>query len=266
MSSQKFEAQPYYEIADTAVVDTRLSEVEHGCRESLQRFGTAAVNRHTQIEYVGSDGDDYSGFIAMHEIETPEGDRLAIIRSLQFAHDTRIPSGRDSWSAEFDDPEVAKDFWAGWRPQFDGMAFIISAQNYLAHHPDIPRRTVRAQELGMLLPWYDQKGGSTVILDKFSTSGRDLVRILDKYEPSDQLNVGGVYKVSRQRWVNGPPYDAKTCMAAFVVPGNKRTYSVANMTPDTTVVQWSDGMISSHTERELDSNHGPLPLTKADLN
>jgi hypothetical protein len=270
MPAQLFEAQPYYDSDDEAVIDTRVLGITGKVAPTTissdrsRQQHTFLVNQHDNVNYLGSDGDDYSGYIALDLVHTPEGRELAVVRSWQFNHDTGLPPTHHSWSAEFDDPEVAEDFWDDhWRPRFDGLDFVESAKQYLDDHPDTLRRSIRIQELGLLYPWHSQRFGEHVLLEKFSTAGTELVRVPTGHQPDDNFNVGQVYKVPENPYASRESYGLKTCLAAFIVKA--KTGRFDRFDKERTMIQWSDGNLTRYS-RPIDEGHGPKPLASAELN
>ena len=283
MTPIKFEAQPHYEegIYDRRVLDvvgqlaviSQEKELKKPIRrpwdtedepKPISRYDIPDVNTIETLHVTGRDGEMASGGIGLIAVTTEDGKSLAAIQSGYYDHETGLPLNGRSWSAEFDDIDLAEGFWKRhWKPSFVASNFIDSINELKKTKGNIPQGSIRFQQLGLLKPWYGQKEDELILLDEFSTTNDALVSLPKNYLPDPSFNVGQVYKVPSRDWENSrnkSSFEAKTCMAAF-----KSVIKTWDNYPTelrkSSFVQWSDGVISAYDPLQ----HQVTPLQKADI-
>jgi len=285
MTEKKFEAQPHYEeaiydqrvlsVVGQIAVNAQETELKKPIRFSwskeeepkpTSRYDVPYVNDVEILETTGRDGEVASGGIGLVAVTTADGRSLAAIQSGYYDHKTGLPLQGRSWSAEFDDIDLAEGFWRRhWKPSFDASNFINAVHELKKHKGNIPRNSIRFQQIGLLRPWYAQQEDELPLLDGFSTSNDSIVGLPKRHIADANFNVGQVYKVPKSvLWgydAKAPTLETKTCLAAF--------RSVINTWEDhptelskSTFVQWSDGEIAAYPPQ---IGILPLPLAKKDL-
>ena len=271
MPKLEFAAKPFYESVGREIYDTRVTSLLSELAllpapvEPLHwhdRYNIPRVHDIEGVFSVGSDGEMASGGIQLLDITSKEGNKLTVLRSYQFNHDSQLPIFNHSWYAEFDNPESAREFWEAWKPKsFDIQGFIDSIRDYAKAHPGVlSNDNTRLYGLGLLLPWYEKREGDHDLLDKFATVGGNVVALPDKYQPAEGLVVGQVYKVPQTGFWTYKVHEwiAKTCLASLVLPGEPAGYFRSVPMPAKTIVQWSDGTLESFDQNERAPQPTPL--------
>jgi len=268
MAIQEFAPKPYYEIAEGAIYDTRvtalLSELALATEPVIEIPQQRQETPHQVkcIDSRGHDGETESGAIEIVDIRTHDGRHAAAICSWQFEHETGLPT--NSWMAEFDDTSVAKSFWRIWQAKFAAPDSIKDIKLFLQDHPELPLGSIHFQQLGLLLPWYQQQPGDRRFLDVFSTNAEKLVTIPKQHPVEPSYAPGQVYKVPRTEWymTKVTAWTAKTCLAAFVAKTNEPSVA-GSVQSDSIYVQWSDGLLGEYVQRPKTPQ--PVPLASWDL-
>lgn len=246
MTRESSNATPYQEIVINPEVQRTMGALAHTIasrpRDHDPRAIPELVHTFDTLDYIGCDGDDGGGYIGFGKVTTTDDRELATIRSWQVEFSSSLPYPGNSWSAEFDDVGLAKEFWKKtWRPNFRDKNFVEAANAFIKER----QITVgmRFQQLGLLNAWYEQQEGQEQLLTKFSTGTDTLVQAPRKLLPHPDFIPGQVFRVPQFNWFSTRVIgrNQQTCLAAFEAPRHRHTTS-----ENPAIVQWEDGSLGTY--------------------
>jgi hypothetical protein len=273
MSAPKFPAQEYYDVQSSAeIMDLRVTELvdrlatmaTSEVTEPAKRWQLPYANKLEKAGYAARDGDVSSGCVEFLHVTKPDDTKVSVMRSWLGDNESGLPVYDCSWSAEFDDASVAEKFWAGWAKSFRGEDFATAASDFIKNN-SVPSGTIRAQHLGLLIPWYMQKRGDLPFMNRYSTVGDKIASVPRTHEPNTDFVVGQVYRAPKREWYTTKvtEFAARTCLAAFTVkPSPRAGYYGQPARPEQAYIQWGNGVLASYN---IDSEPAPQPLRTRDL-